>query len=73
MVLVHSLGRAIAEMDPCSTRRVRADARGQVWWRICPLFTITALAGVVPRSRDPLIAPTRLNEIWALDFMHDAR
>jgi putative transposase len=27
---------------------------------------------VPPRFRQPLVAPTRLNEVWALDFMHDA-
>ncbi len=27
---------------------------------------------VPPRFRHVLVAPTRLNEIWALDFMHDA-
>ena len=27
---------------------------------------------VPPRFRQPLIAPSRLNEVWALDFMHDA-
>lgn len=27
---------------------------------------------VPPRFRQALVAPTRLNEIWALDFMHDA-
>lgn len=27
---------------------------------------------VPPRFRHGLVAPTRLNEIWALDFMHDA-
>jgi putative transposase len=27
---------------------------------------------VPPRFRQTLIAPTRLNEIWAIDFMHDA-
>ena len=25
-----------------------------------------------PRFRQPLPAPTRINEVWALDFMHDA-
>ena len=25
-----------------------------------------------PRFRQVLVAPTRLNEIWAMDFMHDA-
>ena len=27
---------------------------------------------VPPRFRQVLVAPTRLNEIWAIDFMHDA-
>ncbi len=27
---------------------------------------------VPPRIRRPLVAPTRVNDIWALDFMHDA-
>jgi putative transposase len=27
---------------------------------------------VPPRFRQALVAPTRLNEVWALDFMHDA-
>jgi putative transposase len=27
---------------------------------------------VPPRFRQPLVAPTRINEVWALDFMHDA-
>lgn len=27
---------------------------------------------VPPRFRQTLLAPTRLNEIWAIDFMHDA-
>lgn len=27
---------------------------------------------VPPRFRQPLVAPTRLNAIWALDLMHDA-
>jgi putative transposase len=27
---------------------------------------------VPPRFRQALVAPTRLNEVWAIDFMHDA-
>jgi putative transposase len=27
---------------------------------------------VPPRFRQPLVAPPRINEVWALDFMHDA-
>jgi transposase InsO family protein len=27
---------------------------------------------VPPRFRQPLAAPTRINEVWALDFVHDA-
>jgi len=27
---------------------------------------------VPPRFRHALVAPTRLNEVWAIDFMHDA-
>jgi len=59
--------------------RIRLDGHGWNHKRVHRVYCALRLnlprrtrRRVPPRFRQALVAPTRLNEIWAIDFMHDA-